>query len=428
MWCGLNPKYRADELHAVLADAEPRIVTLSRKIDDRARDELLAAIGELRDRPIVVQGDSVLADRPKTTEMGERLDSHFEKIAAIVYTSGTTGRPKGAMLSHASIVHAALGYLERYRDGPQRTLNNLPINHVGCLVDLLSPAIAGGWSTIFRRQFDPLDTIRTLADERITFWGQVPAMFELVVRNGRFDNVAKAHLHYVAWGGAAISRGLLDWMAGLGVDLSTNYGLTESVGSVTMTWPDDSLDILAESVGRPVEPENFRIVDEKGAVINAASQPGEIQVRGTLLFSGYFRNPTETARALTSDGWLRTGDVAAFAPDGNVRLVGRNKEMYKSGGYNVYPREIEATIEAFPGVSLAAVVPTVDSLWGEVGSAYIVCDSGITGDAIRKFLQERLANYKIPKHFIFRSSLPLLPIGKVDKQALRRETNEDRCN
>jgi acyl-CoA synthetase (AMP-forming)/AMP-acid ligase II len=148
-------------------------------------------------------------------------------------------------------------------------------------------------------------------------------------------------------------------------------------------------------------------------------QPGEIQVRSKGNFLGYWRQPDATAAAFTVDGFFRTGDLGEQRIDGRIRLIGRLREMYKSGGYNVYPREVETVIEAHPGVATAAVVSIADPLWQEVGVAYVVPRESLTTEQIEQYCRDRLANYKLPKHIVVTSDLPLLPIGKVDKRTLR---------
>jgi acyl-CoA synthetase (AMP-forming)/AMP-acid ligase II len=195
--------------------------------------------------------------------------------------------------------------------------------------------------------------------------------------------------------------------------------MTETTGAITLIHPTDDLDALADSVGFPAEGVEVRLVTADGQPA-PQGEPGEVQARSRYNMLGFWRRPQETADAFTEDGYFRTGDLAVQRPDGSFRLVGRIREMYKSGGYNVYPREIEAVLEAHPAVALAAVVSRPDPLWTEVGVAYVLTHQPATVEALQLHCRERLANYKIPKEFVLCDDLPLLPIGKVDKQALRR--------
>ena len=207
-----------------------------------------------------------------------------------------------------------------------------------------------------------------------------------------------------------------------GVVVATSFGMTETTGSVTYTQPDDDLDTLSETVGRPDPHFEVRIARPDGAPV-APGEEGEIQVRGEHIMLGYWRRPEATAAAIDADGWLHTGDVALLRPDGNFALRGRMSEMYKSGGENVYPREVEQVLEAHGAVALAAVLGVRDPLYGEVGHAYVIRRPGSdpTEDELRAFCRERLVNFKVPKRIVVADALPMLPIGKIDKVALRRE-------
>ncbi len=195
-------------------------------------------------------------------------------------------------------------------------------------------------------------------------------------------------------------------------ELSTCYGQTECTGACTFTSPGASVDVLADTVGAPAEDGLVRVGAPRG-------EPGEVLVRGLLLMAGYLGRPDATAETLTPDGWLRTGDLGVLDENGALRLVGRLKEMFKSGGYNVYPREVETVIEAHPAVAGAAVIGLSDPRWGEVGWAFVLAREPVESDALEAFSRERLANYKVPKRFVVARNLPLLPIGKIDKRALK---------
>jgi fatty-acyl-CoA synthase len=203
--------------------------------------------------------------------------------------------------------------------------------------------------------------------------------------------------------------------------VSAGYGMSETVGQVTFTPPAASDEQIAGSIGLPVPEYAMRIADASGTSV-MRGQEGEIQVKGDFVFLGYFNRPDATAEAFTTDGWLRTGDIAVERADGYWRLVGRMKEMFKSGGYNVYPREIEICLESHPHVDIAAVIAVPDPLYQEVGYAFCLSQPGhgLTVESLRDHCRTHLANYKVPKLFAILSELPMLPVGKVDRQALRR--------
>lgn len=226
-----------------------------------------------------------------------------------------------------------------------------------------------------------------------------------------------------AWGGAALPMDALRCFRAMNLKLMLAYGQTECISNIC--WADEKFtdEQLTTTIGRPDPNQVVRLVNERMEPV-AEGEPGEIITRHPAQMLGYFNSPEATAAAFTSDGSLRTGDVAVRLPDGTLRLVGRRSEMFKSGGYNVYPREVELCLEEHPSVALAAVIGIADPLYSEVGVAYVMTNpraESPSEEALREWCKTRLANYKVPKRFVIRGELPLLPIGKVDKQALKRE-------
>ena len=210
-----------------------------------------------------------------------------------------------------------------------------------------------------------------------------------------------------------------------GARLMAAYGMTETSAHTTYTEPGASLDVLAETVGKPDPRCPCRIVNASGEVCGVG-ESGELQFHGELMMLGYWNRPEATDGAFTEDGWLRTGDTGFWREDGNIELVGRLSEMFKSGGYNVYPREIELTLEQLPAVAMAAVIGVPDQLYQEVGYAYVLLepDQSVTEDELRAHCKDHLANYKVPKRFFTRTELPMLAVGKVDKQVLKRASQD----
>ncbi|MFQ5939625.1 MAG: class I adenylate-forming enzyme family protein [Alphaproteobacteria bacterium] len=437
IWLGLNPRYRLDEYRYVVGDAKPKLLFAITAFEDR---DYLPDLGALMDEydhleRVVTLGHSVeglsvgcdeflaAADQiPEDTFAAVRDAVSAKDPALIVYTSGTTGKPKGAMLPHRGLVHCSRIQCEHWRTEPMRILNNLPINHIACVGDISSYSLVAGGTIVFMERFDPEGILALIARERLTAWGQVPTMFQLTVALPNFDDYDLSSLRAVVWGGAAAPRALILKLKKLGVGLYSSYGLTESVGSVTYTDEDASIDVLADTVGRPDPRYEVRIAGPDGKPV-ARGEPGEIQVRGDFITLGYVNRPEATAEAIDADGWLHTGDVAVEREDGNYKLAGRLKEVYKSGGYNVYPREIETIIESHPAVAMAAVIGVPDPIYGEVGHAFILNEPGaaLSEPEIAAYCGERLANYKVPKEFVVRTELPMLTTGKIDKTALKAE-------
>lgn len=419
VWMGLNPKHTAPELAYVLADAEPAFVILDAAVGAGAMDACRAAVDGLDAPPTlaIIDGlDDLSRPLPRAATSGAAAP---EGVGLIVYTSGTTGKPKGACLTHAGIDQASALYAQRYAHEGMCGLLNLPINHVGSIIDIVSPALRVGGRLVTMPTFLPHAIPDVMRHERVTILGQVPAMHLAIDAFAAYDVDALPTLKHLVWSGAAMPRSWIAPRIGGRVELSTCYGLTEATGSVTFTRPDATLDELADTVGAPAAEGMVRIVREDG-MIAGSDEPGEVQMRGAFVMQGYFKRPEATASALTADGWLKTGDLGLVDARGAVRLVGRKSEMYKSGGYNVYPREVEIALESFPGVSAAAVVSAPDPQWQEVGWAFVLSAGNVAEGDITAFLRQRLANYKIPKRIVIRADLPLLPIGKIDKQALRK--------
>ncbi|HEY5760528.1 MAG TPA: fatty acid--CoA ligase family protein, partial [Steroidobacter sp.] len=325
----------------------------------------------------------------------------------LVYTSGSTGAPKGALLHHAGIIDFAKLCNSLWPVTPHRVINYFPINHIGSIVDCMMPCLVAGGTQIMLEQFDPVVCLELIERERVTLWGSVPSVFQMQLALPDFARFDLSSVQLIAWGGAAMPRETIERLRSICPKLATNYGMTETSSAITMVEPTDDLDILANTVGHPRAGAEVRLVD------------GEIQVRSSANFLGYWQQPDATAAAFTPDGFFRTGDLGEQRADGRIRLIGRLKEMYKSGGYNVYPREVESVIEAHPSVAAAAVVSITDPVWQEIGVAYVVPRESLTTQQLEQHCRERLANYKRPKHFVLAPELPLLPIGKVDKRTLR---------
>ena len=269
--------------------------------------------------------------------------------------------------------------------------------------------------------FDPQGLLQLTQNERLSVLAGVPTMLQITLAQPNFAEFDLSCVQWVIWSGAACPRNVVERYAQLGARLGTSYGMTETTGSVTYSDADADVDTLAETVGRPEQRYDVRIVDSNGKTCDVGEQ-GELQVRGDFIMTGYFNQPDATRDAIDADGWLHTGDVAVTRKDGNIKLVGRLSEMYKSGGYNVYPREIELALEAHPQVALAAVIGVPDELYQEVGHAYVIPapEASIDEAALQTYARDHLANYKVPKRFFIREQLPMLPVGKVDKTALKQ--------
>lgn len=446
VWVGVNPKYRREEMRHVLGDCRPKLLVsiledpAGRRYDDDLRylagdvvpDAELVTIGgilEGRSRSLdtfLAAGDAL--DAARAAEQLNRT-SRRDPVS-IVYTSGSTGKPKGALLSHDSFFHSYKALSESFvgrehlRAG-HRMICNLPTNHVGCQSDLCGNCLIDGGTIVFMETFDPAGILEITERERITTLGGLPLMHQAVFDHPDATRRDLSSVSVIAWGGAPMPAPLLKRLMGKGYFFSLHYGLTEGGSINSVNPPDADFALLTETIGHPDHHNEYRVVDAEGAPVSE-NEIGEVQIRGPGVMLGYFNNPEATAAAFTADGWFRTGDQVQLLPDGNWRFVGRIVEMFKSGGYNVYPREVELALEEHPGVAAAAVISVADPRYDEVGWAFVIPapSASIDEAMLRAFASERLANYKVPKTFLIRETLPLLPIGKVDKHALRDEVRQ----
>jgi long-chain acyl-CoA synthetase len=431
-WMGLNPQYTQPELAHLLRDAQPVWTLVSADTPEAAQRELAGGMA-LADAgvPLLLETGPTplgpaLVERGRAAKVGAApaapvLSAELVRdgVCLIVYTSGTTGKPKGALLTDTGLVENGWWLARRLGFEPHRVLVNLPINHVGCIGDVCATALVLGGTMVFMPRFDAVGAVRALAEHQISWLPQVPAQFQLMLTKGGLDAQALASVQSLAWGGAAMPGSLIEQLQAWVPDLFNSYGLTECSGTITISERGASLDALTHTIGKPVNRDRVRIADAHDRPL-PAGEGGEIQICGPHVFKGYLHNPTATQATFTGDGWLRTGDLGRVISDGSIRLLGRTREMFKSGGYNVYPREVETAIEAMPGVELCAVLGVPDVLWGEVGVAFVQADPAeVTEEALAAHCATRLARYKWPKRFVVRAALPLLPVGKVDKQALK---------
>ena len=427
VWTGLNPRYTDPELDRIVARIEPALVFAANAVEGRDYGPWMSALpGSIR----VVKLDGAPLARTESfaefvaTGRGLSPEVFRARLAAVdghepclmVFTSGSTGEAKGVMISQAALVGTSLVQLREWDVQPLRVLNNLPINHIGCVGDLTCYALLGGGALIFQPRFAPHMIADVIAAHRVTVWGQVPTMFQMTLDSPDFDPTKLHSLKLIFWGGAHAPAGLVARLRPLAPCLATSWGQTETVGSVTFATAGAGRSDSLDTVGPPVAPYEVRIIDAKGEPGQTA---GEIEVRSPFAASGFWRDPAATAAAVSSDGWRRTGDIGAFTERGELRLIGRVHDVFKCGGYNVYPKEIEDVLTAMEPVIEAAVIGVPDALYGAVAFAYVRLSAGAEEEALRAQARERLANYKVPRRIVFLDELPRLPIGKIDKQALQ---------
>ncbi len=429
VWLGLNPKSTRRELGHILADAKPSLVFSINATSERDSRSELEALG-IEPNQIVIIGDPdsfAAFQREGEGSDPERLRLAVDAVrpedpALIVYTSGTTGSPKGALLSQGGMARSfhTQACVADVQD--VRILNNLPINHIGSVGDVSCHALICGGLVHFMDVFDPAGSLKAIEARHLTVWGQVPVQLQQSLESEAAGKHDLSSLQLIFWSGGVAPAPLVKRLLKLGPRLLNAYGMTEATSNVTYTPFGSSASDLSETVGVPAPDCEVRIVDRDGRDL-PVGQEGEVSIRTDRLMIGYLNKDDATREAIDPDGWLRTGDAGMIGEDGLLRLTGRKKEMFKSGGYNVYPREIEQVLEAVPGVRVAAVVAAPHPVFGESGVAYITQAPGanISEKMLLDWCRENLANYKIPKSFRIRDDLPVLAIGKIDKVALKKD-------
>jgi fatty-acyl-CoA synthase len=338
-----------------------------------------------------------------------------------MYTAGTTGRPKGAVLGQgASFWNAVNMSLCVDLTSQDRTLTVLPLFHVGGIGLYTLPTLYQGGTAVIQRTFDPKVTFRLIKSERIDVLFGVPAIFLFLIQDPDFKSGAMSRLRSVMSGGAPLPVSLIHQYHEAGIILQQGFGMSEAAPGIAALDRDRAL-VKAGSIGRPLFHMEVRIVDDQNRD-QAVGQTGELLIRGPNLMQGYWNRPEATAEAFT-EGWLHTGDLARMDEDGDLYIVERKKDMYISGGENVYPAEVENTIFELPQVAEAAIIGVKDKTWGEVGRALVVLKPGqkLTEAEVLNFLKGRLAKYKVPKSVVFVDQLPRNAAGKVLKNVLKEK-------
>ena len=337
---------------------------------------------------------------------------------AVVYTSGTTAKPKGVVLSHRALLEAAFGTGEALEmRGDDRVLAAVAFSHVFGTHIVLQGLMYGA-TLILQEAFEPGAALRLLASERATVCHGVPTMFALLMREPAFDPKRLAALRTGVIAGASVAPELADRIRAW-CDVQIAYGLSETGPTVSVTRFSDPALKRATTVGRPVPGVEVRLVDLIPARAGEEAV-GELAVKSPDLMLGYHRMPGETARAFTPDGFFRTGDLAVMDGDGYIRIVGRRKELIIRAGQNVAPREVEDVLRAHPGIDDACAVGVPNEVFGELICACVILVEGatVTGDELRGFCREHLADYKVPDLVRFFDVFPLTPSGKVKRREL----------
>jgi HIP---CoA ligase len=357
-------------------------------------------------------------------EVGKRAGAIApDDVSTVIFTSGTTGAPKGAMLRHGASVRAFAAWSDvvGLREGDRYLVINPFFHTFGLKAGILACLVTGA-TIVPHSTFDVPSVMRRVDEERITMLPGAPAIYQTMLDHPDLDRFDLSSLRLAVTGAATVPVEMIRRMASelTFTTIVTGYGLTEATGIVTMCRHTDDPDTIANTAGRPIPDVEVRTVDEAGKDVPVDS-PGEVVVRGYNVMAGYIGDPDASASAIDADGWLRTGDIGVFDANGNLRITDRLKDMFIVGGFNAYPAEIENMMMEHPAVGQAAVVGVPDHRMGEVTAAFVVPRAGATIDeaGLIAWCRERMANYKVPRSIRVVDALPLNASGKVLKYVLR---------
>ncbi|MFQ5704815.1 MAG: class I adenylate-forming enzyme family protein [Gemmatimonadales bacterium] len=430
----LNPSLGYRELSYQLRHAEVCLAVASETVGDveylELFDDLISELPDLQYLILVAEEDfwyddrvfqfsGMVARRKKQVVGPTDLDERTP--LAILYTSGTTGKPKGVVLSHENLTRtAALTAEVLGQSAADRVLGVVPLFTVFGAHVAIGTLITGG-TLVLQSRFEPSPVLDLVESESITICHGVPTMFHLLMRHESFERRDLSSIRTGIVAGSPVSaelvRSIRRWN-----DVQIAYGLTETGPTVTITRNDDPPEAREQTVGRPLEGVEVKVVDVKTGTLHGPEAVGELAVKGPNVMSGYYRMPAETRRTFTDEGFFLTGDLAAIDERGFVTIVGRSKEMIIRGGYNIFPRELEDLLRTHPAVDDACVVGVPNEVLGELICACVVPVEGaiVTGDELKEFCREHLADYKIPDLVRFFDSLPTTDGGKIKRSELMR--------
>ncbi len=420
----VNTRLAVPELIFLLADAGPRVLVFSPEVVDKAGAvrEAVPEIGQLLiNGPATVEWaaslEEAIAPFP-TEEPPVGAVVNLDDPVMIMYTSGTTGRPKGAVLTHGNFLFGAIHSLHGYGlSNGCKSLVVAPMCHIGALAASVTPVVYAGGSLVIRPFDNPSDVLDLIVREGVTYMFAVPIMFEMLSHTPGWPDADFSHVDFFIAGGAPMPVDLIrKYQEEKGVRFAQGYGMTETLRTTSLGLADAIQ--KSGSVGKEVFHTFLRLVDDAGNDV-PPGEVGEILVKGPTVFRGYWNLPEETAAAFR-DGWFITGDLARRDEEGFLYLAGRKMDLIISSGENVYAVEVERAIEAIPGVAAAAAVGVPDPKRGEVVAAYVQLEPGaaMIGTDLTEALYETIAPFKIPKRVYFVETLPRNSAGKIMKHRL----------
>ncbi|MGZ9226256.1 MAG: class I adenylate-forming enzyme family protein [Anaerolineales bacterium] len=419
----LNWRLHWQELLEIFQYTTPRILIFS----DDFKENVTQLVAQFPLTTLHLDGDGLSSSLHFETILQSASDSpvtcpslEAEDIAALIFTGGTTGLPKAAQVSHRMIAWNTLNTVIHDVTHNDVYLNVFPMFHTGGLFVYTLPQVIFGGTTIFIRQFDPAQVLNLLEREKVTVFAAVPTMYQILTTAPNWESADLSSLRFCTSGGAALPVPLVEkYTEEKNIRFKQGFGMTEFGPGIFALAPEDAIR-KAGSIGRPNFFVDAQIVDD-GNKLLGPNETGELILKGPSYCSGYFNNPEATEAAIDERGFFHTGDVAYFDDEGYFYIVDRKKDMFISGGENVYPAEIEKVLYLHPAIHMCAVVGLPDAKWGEVGKACVVLkpDQSVSEDELFKFMTDRLAKYKVPKSVSLMQALPISAAGKILKRELR---------
>ena len=429
----LNWRLHWRELATLLDDTTPKALIYS--------DDFKEAVEQIANREppasiqhyLHIEGEGIpgsllyetnIQSSPDTPVSYEALEA--EDIACLLFTGGTTGMPKGAQISHRQVCWNVLNTVIHDLTHNDIYLCVFPLFHAGGLFAYVSSQVVFGNTTILTRQFESAQVLDLIQSEAVTVFAGVPTMYQLLIQAPNWESADMSSLRFCTSGGAPLPVPLVEqYTREKGIRFKQGFGMTEYGPGLFALPPEDAIR-KAGSIGRPNFFVDVRVMDDANQPLEP-NQVGELVLKGPSGCSGYWNNPEASAAMIDEQGWFHTGDLVYHDEEWYFYVVERKKDMFISGGENVYPVEIENVLYKHPAVHMCAVIGVADEKWGEVGKACVVLKPGatVTEAELLSFLQEQMARYKVPKSVSFLENLPLSGMGKILKRELRKQFVDD---
>jgi fatty-acyl-CoA synthase len=432
-----NTRYREHEVEYILRNSGAKIAFFTREFSNvrhfdqftRAKQQLstLEMLVSVRfEAEGLISYERLLDNPPEPDELQVQIDPK-EDVFTILYTSGTTGMPKGAMLTHDNVVHTATITAETMRCTDQDVFFiAVPVFHVFGMVPSILTALSARARMVLMEQYNAKNALALIEQERITVHHGVPTMFILELNYPDFKKYDLSSLRTGIIAAAPCPVEIVRRIRfEMNCDIVVAYGLSETSPTLTMTGFDDDDIVRSETVGKVLPGAEVKVVDHNRREV-PTGEVGELACRGFGVMKGYYNMPEKTREAIDQDGWFYTGDLAMIDAQGYIRIVGRKKEMIIRGGYNIYPREVEEVFYTHPSVLEVAIVGLPDTVLGEISCAAIRLkpNATVTPEELREFIKSKVADYKVPDKIVFLQEFPMTASGKIKKVDLQESLKE----